>query len=155
MIKKIPMCRAAFLSLPLLFATYFVSAYSKSAAMIPPIAYPETKQGDVIEKLFGPPIADPYRWLENDVRSDKEVASWVEWRTPDRCGGQSAAGFVRRRASPGRGHGYAPLRQVHSREIMGRRIWGSWRFHPRGCCQRYSLPIFRRKYPGTTTLPRL
>jgi prolyl oligopeptidase len=78
MIKKIPMRRAALLSLPLLFATYFVSACSKSAAMITPIAYPETKRGDVVEKHFGQTIADPYRWLENDVRSDKEVASWVE-----------------------------------------------------------------------------
>ena len=42
------------------------------------IAYPETKRGDVVEKPFGQTIADPYRWLENDVRSDKEVAAWVE-----------------------------------------------------------------------------
>ena len=42
------------------------------------ITYPETKQGNVVEKPFGQTIADPYRWLENDVRSDKEVAAWVE-----------------------------------------------------------------------------
>ncbi|MEH1954968.1 prolyl oligopeptidase family serine peptidase [Nostoc sp.] len=42
------------------------------------ITYPQTKQGDVVEEQFGETIADPYRWLENDVRSDKEVASWVE-----------------------------------------------------------------------------
>ena len=42
------------------------------------IAYPETKRGDIVEKSFGHTIADPYRWLENDIRSDKEVASWVE-----------------------------------------------------------------------------
>ena len=23
-------------------------------------------------------MADPYRWLENDVRTDAEVAKWVE-----------------------------------------------------------------------------
>lgn len=44
----------------------------------PSIAYPETKRGDILEKPFGQAIADPYRWLENDVRSDKNVASWVE-----------------------------------------------------------------------------
>lgn len=76
--RKTPMRRAALLALPLLFATYFVSACSDSAATIPTIAYPETKRGDVVEKPFGQTIADPYRWLENDVRSDKEVASWVE-----------------------------------------------------------------------------
>jgi prolyl oligopeptidase len=43
-----------------------------------PIAYPETRKGDVAETLFGERIADPYRWLENDVRSDPEVAGWVE-----------------------------------------------------------------------------
>ncbi|WP_226633329.1 prolyl oligopeptidase family serine peptidase [Novosphingobium profundi] len=39
--------------------------------------YPETRRGDVVETLFGEEIADPYRWLENDVREDKEVADWV------------------------------------------------------------------------------
>jgi prolyl oligopeptidase len=76
--RKIPMRRAALLALPLLFTTYFVSACSQSAAKTPPIAYPETKRGDVVEKPFGQTIADPYRWLENDVRNDKEVAAWVE-----------------------------------------------------------------------------
>jgi prolyl oligopeptidase len=46
--------------------------------MSPIIAYPETKRVNVVEKPFGQTIADPYRWLENDVRSDKEVAAWVE-----------------------------------------------------------------------------
>jgi prolyl oligopeptidase len=45
---------------------------------MPAMAYPETKRGNVVEKLFGQTIADPYRWLENDVRSDKNVAAWVE-----------------------------------------------------------------------------
>lgn len=46
--------------------------------MIPTITYPETKQVDIVESHFGQAIADPYRWLENDVRNDKEVATWVE-----------------------------------------------------------------------------
>lgn len=41
------------------------------------MTYPETRRGDVAETLFGETIADPYRWLENDVREDKEVADWV------------------------------------------------------------------------------
>src|SRR5690242_6313139 len=40
--------------------------------------YPETRRGDAAETLFGETIADPYRWLENDVRNDAEVADWVE-----------------------------------------------------------------------------
>jgi prolyl oligopeptidase len=41
-------------------------------------SYPVTRMGDVVEEKFGEKIADPYRWLENNVRSDKEVADWVE-----------------------------------------------------------------------------
>lgn len=40
--------------------------------------YPETRRGDVVETLFGEAIADPYRWLEDDVRNSPEVADWVE-----------------------------------------------------------------------------
>ena len=39
--------------------------------------YPETKKLDLVEEQFGVNIADPYRWLENDVREDKDVAAWV------------------------------------------------------------------------------
>ncbi len=41
------------------------------------MTYPETRQGNVVEKHFGRMIADPYRWLEIDVRGDSEVAAWV------------------------------------------------------------------------------
>src|SRR5690554_2129591 len=39
--------------------------------------YPETQRGDVVDTLFGEEIADPYRWLEDDVRNNPEVADWV------------------------------------------------------------------------------
>ena len=39
--------------------------------------YPETRAGDVVDTPFGETVADPYRWLENDVRVDEEVAAWV------------------------------------------------------------------------------
>ena len=42
-----------------------------------PLEYPETKTVDVVEEQFGEYISDPYRWLENDVREDEEVATWV------------------------------------------------------------------------------
>lgn len=41
------------------------------------INYPETKRIDVVEKHFGHTIVDHYRWLENDVRGDEDVAGWV------------------------------------------------------------------------------
>ena len=40
-------------------------------------AYPETRRDEIVETQFGEAVADPYRWLENDVRKDPEVADWV------------------------------------------------------------------------------
>jgi prolyl oligopeptidase len=45
---------------------------------MPTINYPDTKRSDVTEKQFRDTIADPYRWLENDGRRDRDVAAWVE-----------------------------------------------------------------------------
>ena len=42
------------------------------------LAYPETRRVDLVETQFGVAVADPYRWLENDVRTDPEVRAWVE-----------------------------------------------------------------------------
>jgi prolyl oligopeptidase len=48
-----------------------------AAAPAPALAYPETRREDVVETQFGQAIADPYRWLENDVRNDPAVRQWV------------------------------------------------------------------------------
>ena len=40
--------------------------------------YPPTKRVDVAEQHFGQTITDPYRWLENDVRTNQDVAEWVK-----------------------------------------------------------------------------
>ena len=60
-----------------LFAALAGAALAE-ARDVKPVVYPETRRGDVAEMQFGERIADPYRWLENDVRSDPEVAGWVE-----------------------------------------------------------------------------
>jgi prolyl oligopeptidase len=39
--------------------------------------YPDTKQVNQIDELHGVQVADPYRWLEDDVRESNEVAEWV------------------------------------------------------------------------------
>ena len=41
------------------------------------VGYPVTRKTDVTEEQFGVKVADPYRWLEDDVRTSKEVADWV------------------------------------------------------------------------------
>ena len=48
-----------------------------AAAEASPPTYPLTERGNVVDRLFGQDIADPYRWLENDVRKDPRVATWV------------------------------------------------------------------------------
>src|SRR5262249_54997657 len=40
-------------------------------------SYPETRRGDQVDDYHGTKIADPYRWLEQDVRESKDVADWV------------------------------------------------------------------------------
>ncbi|WP_405051858.1 prolyl oligopeptidase family protein [Sphingomonas sp.] len=42
------------------------------------ISYPQTRRVGLVEPQFGVPVADPYRWLENDVRTDPEVRAWVD-----------------------------------------------------------------------------
>jgi prolyl oligopeptidase len=64
----------------LLFLAAFMSAGSQ--AMAAPsaqdgIAYPPTRRDGIVETQFGVAVADPYRWLENDVRVDAQVRDWV------------------------------------------------------------------------------
>ncbi|MBF6615742.1 MAG: S9 family peptidase [Candidimonas sp.] len=40
--------------------------------------YPQTAQIDVADEYFGQSVADPYRWLENDIRRDPAVSDWVD-----------------------------------------------------------------------------
>ncbi len=39
--------------------------------------YPPTRRDALVERMFGEDLADPYRWLEADVRANPEVAAWV------------------------------------------------------------------------------
>lgn len=41
-------------------------------------SYPNTKRENVVDTQFGVKVADPYRWLENDVRVDPSVKHWVD-----------------------------------------------------------------------------
>ncbi len=52
-------------------------AMAEPPVAYPPVIYPETHRGDTVDTLFGEKVADPYRWLEGDVRSDAAVADWA------------------------------------------------------------------------------
>ncbi|MEM7453598.1 MAG: prolyl oligopeptidase family serine peptidase [Planctomycetota bacterium] len=40
--------------------------------------YPEARTVDQVDEYFGELVADPYRWLEDDVRVSDEVKTWVD-----------------------------------------------------------------------------
>ena len=62
----------------LLVGAWLAVASPLAAEDMKAITYPETRRDGPVETRFGESIADPYRWLENDVRNDPRVADWVE-----------------------------------------------------------------------------
>src|ERR1051326_722509 len=49
----------------------------EGALLAGPIEYPKTKTVDQTDNYHGTQVADPYRWLEGDVRTSPDVADWV------------------------------------------------------------------------------
>jgi prolyl oligopeptidase len=49
-----------------------------AAAADIPLKYPDTRRTDQMDDYHGTRVADPYRWLEDDVRKSDAVKAWVE-----------------------------------------------------------------------------
>ncbi|MDX9774090.1 MAG: prolyl oligopeptidase family serine peptidase [Bacteroidales bacterium] len=75
MFKDIKHCLNA---VPIIILTFAAMLTVASCSSNPDsrITYPETKMGEVIDTIFGTPVADPYRWLEDDM--SEETAAWVK-----------------------------------------------------------------------------
>ena len=97
------------------FVVFAVGCWGWAAPALPAerIEYPKTVRVDQVDELHGVKVADPYRWLEADIRQSPEVAAWVE--------AQNKVTF-------------AFLESIPERAAIRRRLTELWNF------PRYSLP---------------
>lgn len=79
-----------------------------------PLTYPETRKVDERDNYHGTLVADPYRWLEDDVRKSKDVRDWVT--------AQNKVTF-------------AFLEKIPEREAIRKRLTALWDF------EKYSSPF--------------
>lgn len=77
------------------------------------IDYPDSSMVDQVDEYHGTTVADPYRWLEDDVRESDEVRNWVE--------SQNEVTF-------------AYLATIPERDIIKKRMTELWDY------ERYGLP---------------
>lgn len=95
---------------------------------------PETRREAIVEDMFGEQVADPYRWLEGDVRSVPEVADWVK----------------RQNAASG-----AYLRTLPQREWFSRRIRQLTDFERFGLPTKAGSHYFYTRNSGLLNQPQL
>jgi prolyl oligopeptidase len=58
--------------------TSALSAHAATPEKPQTMIYPATRRVDQVDTFHGVKVADPYRWLEADVRESTEVADWVK-----------------------------------------------------------------------------
>jgi len=53
-----------------------LSGCTNTPEKVKPSPYPETRKGEQVDDYFGTAVADPYRWLEDDL--SEETSDWVK-----------------------------------------------------------------------------
>ena len=86
-------------------------AFAAPALAEAPLTYPKTETVPVVETQFGEAVADPYRWLEGDVRTEPKVRDWVT--------AQNAVSEAYLKALPGRDVFAARMKRLFDYERMG------------------------------------
>ena len=94
----------------LIIGLFAISLLTPSIAETQP-DYPKTATVAVVDTPFGERVADPYRWLEADVRGDPKVRDWVK--------AQNAVTHAYMAKLPGREIFEERLRALFSFERMG------------------------------------
>lgn len=77
---------------------------------------PMTKRIDQVDEIHGVKVSDPYRWLEQDVRENEQVADWVEEQNE---------------------HTFAFLKAIPERETITQRLTELWNY------EKYGTPFKR------------
>jgi prolyl oligopeptidase len=76
----------------------------RNSLILPRALYPLARRDGVVDKPFGQAVADPWRWLEADLRTSPDVADWVGRES------RLTAGFLK--ALPGRDGFAARIRSL-------------------------------------------
>jgi prolyl oligopeptidase len=92
----------------------FPGLFAAMSAADGPIRYPVTKKIDHTDDYHGTTVADPFRWLEEDVRKSDDVKKWVD--------SQNEVTFAYLKALPGR-------------EAIKKRLTELWNY------EKYSIPV--------------
>ena len=92
-----------------------IAAVASGRRKLALIKYPQrSAHGDVVDDYHGTKVADPFRWLEDDVRKSDEVKQWVE--------AENAVTF-------------AYLEKIPQREAIKKRLTELWNY------EKYYRPI--------------
>ena len=73
-IKQI--CKTICICIAIFVAAYFIGyGIGKMIGHMTPINYPETAREGVVDNYHGTEVADPYRWLEDDMSERSTTAA--------------------------------------------------------------------------------